>query len=641
MAKNDKKMYSIMFSIGGELSKTFTNATFEANHKIKKLNADFKKSQMSSFAHQQKIAMNHLNKSSRDLGKAWGNLVAPIKKLGILSAGASVAMFAIANSTAKAGDDAIKTAKKLGITTEAFSSLNYAASQSGVSGEEFSTSLKKLNQTMMQASRGSKEAELAFRRAGVSIYDNTGKLKSADALMLEISNTFAKMPEGVYKADLAMAIFGKSGANMVPLLEQGSDAIKKQRERAHQLGIVLSEEAGRNASKFRTNLTDLIGAFTGFKNILGNAVIPLFSNLMEKMVNWWIINKEFVSVKIHEYLVKFESYLPMIKNGLISIRDKVKDFIDSMGGFEGVITKAGKLLGLLNRLKFIIIGIMLLTPFVNFVKSLVLVIKVMAMVKWIQMIKSIKLVGLALVKTGVGLKAFGLGFLKVSAIMLASPITWIIAGVVALGVAVYLLIKHWDKVKVFFANLWQKVKEVFFNAWEFIKNIFFNYHPYGLIYKHWDKITEFFKGLWEGVKNSFSSAWDFIKGIVDKVAGAVSKVTGFVGKLNPFKSKDGKETVEIPAYANGGIVNRPTFAMVGEAGPEAIIPLNRPNRANELLNKAGLVSNNKSSFVFSPTINISGNVDEIVVRDSISDLKRQFEKWINEREHNQRRVVLV
>ena len=41
-------------------------------------------------------------------------------------------------------------------------------------------------------------------------------------------------------------------------------------------------------------------------------------------------------------------------------------------------------------------------------------------------------------------------------------------------------------------------------------------------------------------------------------------------------------------YANGGIVTGPTVAHVGEAGPEAIIPLTRPGRARSVMNAAGL-----------------------------------------------------
>lgn len=55
----------------------------------------------------------------------------------------------------------------------------------------------------------------------------------------------------------------------------------------------------------------------------------------------------------------------------------------------------------------------------------------------------------------------------------------------------------------------------------------------------------------------------------------------------------------IPQYADGGIVSRPTLGLVGEAGPEAIIPLSNPARAAEVMNEAGL-----SGMAGSPVVNV-------------------------------------
>lgn len=95
---------------------------------------------------------------------------------------------------------------------------------------------------------------------------------------------------------------------------------------------------------------------------------------------------------------------------------------------------------------------------------------------------------------------------------LASPIFWIIAGIVALGAAVYLVYKNWGSIKDWFVKLWNGVKNSFLIAWNFIKNIFLNYTPHGLIIKHWDKISGFFVGLWNKVKNIFKSFMAFVLG---------------------------------------------------------------------------------------------------------------------------------
>ncbi len=143
-----------------------------------------------------------------------------------------------------------------------------------------------------------------------------------------------------------------------------------------------------------------------------------------------------------------------------------------------------------------------------------------------------------------GLKAFGKSILSAipkvlafSATLLASPITWIVLGVIALGAAVYFLIKHWDKVTAFFKKLWSGIKKIFKVAWDWIKGLFLKYTPAGLIIKHWDKISAFFSKLWNGIKKAFKVAWDWIKGLLLKYtpAGLVikhwSKIAAFFRRL--------------------------------------------------------------------------------------------------------------
>lgn len=98
-----------------------------------------------------------------------------------------------------------------------------------------------------------------------------------------------------------------------------------------------------------------------------------------------------------------------------------------------------------------------------------------------------------------------------TAALLANPITWVIAGVIALAASVYLILKNWKVISAFFTRLWQSVKQIFSDAWQWIKNMFLNYTPYGLIFKHWSKIVAWFSGIWKKVKSIFSGAWEGIK----------------------------------------------------------------------------------------------------------------------------------
>ncbi len=97
--------------------------------------------------------------------------------------------------------------------------------------------------------------------------------------------------------------------------------------------------------------------------------------------------------------------------------------------------------------------------------------------------------------------------------LLTNPIGLVILAVVALAGIVYLVIKNWDTIREFFADLWDGVCHIFQTAWEWIKDMFYNYTPLGLVITHWEEIKGFFSGLWDSVKEIFTAAWEGIQTI--------------------------------------------------------------------------------------------------------------------------------
>jgi hypothetical protein len=112
-----------------------------------------------------------------------------------------------------------------------------------------------------------------------------------------------------------------------------------------------------------------------------------------------------------------------------------------------------------------------------------------------------------------------------------------------------------------------------------------------------------------GVQNAFGNAWSAIKSVINTVADAIQNVMNKVsaatsaigGLLSKAKGIGGFKLTDLVPHANGGIVTSPTPALIGEAGPEAVIPLNRPARAAEIMRQAGL-----SGVGGGVTINVNG-----------------------------------
>lgn len=94
-------------------------------------------------------------------------------------------------------------------------------------------------------------------------------------------------------------------------------------------------------------------------------------------------------------------------------------------------------------------------------------------------------------------------------LLLGNPVLLAIALIIT---GVYLIIKHWSKIKAFFIRLWEGIKRVFRVVWKVILDILLA--PIRALMWMWKKISSFFSGLWNGIKNIASSIWEGIKHII-------------------------------------------------------------------------------------------------------------------------------
>lgn len=225
-------------------------------------------------------------KNSQSNLAAFGSAVAT--GMAAAAAAAAVAAVAIGAAMQRTIDDMdklSKTSQKLGIPVEQLSALAYAADLSDVSFEALSKSVGKLNKTMVEAAaKPTSEAANAFRALGVSVTASSGRLKSSDAVMAEVADRFAGLKDGAGKTAVAMAIFGKSGADLIPLLNGGRDALKEMSEEATAFGAIVSTKAAKEAEAFNDNITRLGYAVKGVFVQSVSAVLPTLVEMSNRMV---------------------------------------------------------------------------------------------------------------------------------------------------------------------------------------------------------------------------------------------------------------------------------------------------------------------------------------------------------------------
>lgn len=220
-----------------------------------------------------------------------GMLGSVLGKLGPagLIAGASIAalgvgMTALVLPVVRAGDEFFKLSQKTGVSVEALTALDYAAKLSDVTTEGLTKALQKLSIAMFDTQVNGDEGSAALKALGVSATDVHGQIRPTEAVLLDLAEKFARMPDGADKAALAVKLFGKEGLAIIPFLNQGREGITALMEEAQRLGLVMSEDVARASEVFNDNLTRLSAIFEGVQRQIGAAVIPILADFTEQVI---------------------------------------------------------------------------------------------------------------------------------------------------------------------------------------------------------------------------------------------------------------------------------------------------------------------------------------------------------------------
>lgn len=199
------------------------------------------------------------------------------------------ALAAFVKTSIDAADAATKSASAVGLAVEEYTALQYAAELAGVGTAELDAGLSKLNRTIDAAANGGQAQVELFDRVGVSVLTAAGKVKTGDQVLAELADRFQQMPDGVQKSAIAMELFGRSGAKLIPLLNGGAAGLEELRKEAEALGLVISGEASAQAEVFNDNLSRLGKAGAGAGNQIAAEMLPSLVDLSQLLVD---VNKE-------------------------------------------------------------------------------------------------------------------------------------------------------------------------------------------------------------------------------------------------------------------------------------------------------------------------------------------------------------
>lgn len=326
------------------------------------------------------------------------------------------------------GEAIYKGSLRAGMSVEEWQRMKYVAEQSGVAIESLEGASAKLNKQIGDAAAGkNKGLSSLLKHLRIDTRDANGQLRSSIDMLPQLADAFARNKNPVVQARMGMALFGKSWQEMMPLLMEGSAGIEANLERFKRLKGVLSLDDVKGAKELGDKFKDLEMVTKGFQNTIAKELVPVLGPLVEDIVQWGVANKKLISLRVKEVVKDMVAWA------------KGVDWAKVAQGAQGLASGIGTLVGWLGGAK-------------NALIALVVFMNAGAIMAMFQMGGAVlRLVGF--------LGGPLLGVLRaVWALMMANPISLLIAAVVGLGVIIY---QNWDNIVGYISSAWDRIKAVF------------------------------------------------------------------------------------------------------------------------------------------------------------------------------------
>lgn len=287
--------------------------------------------------------------------------------------GVEKAVKSTVNAYKNAAAEASKLSRLTGLTAEGASRLGFAARETGVDMDDFTKAMGLLSKNLNNADKAqtvlTKTHHLAIEQVprlvkghieyvaqlknvtdvqkkvvpgtqslGFALRDATGHLKPLDELLPKIADKFKNMQNGPEKTALALKLFGRNGAALLPFLNKGAEGLAAFAEEADKLGITMS---GKDVDAYRQYVAaqrSFKAAIEGVKISLGRELFPVFAQWTQALAD----NGPMVAGYARELGQKIG---PAAQRAATAIKDLAQGFKDGTGAggeLRGVLENAGR-----------------------------------------------------------------------------------------------------------------------------------------------------------------------------------------------------------------------------------------------------------------------------------------------------------
>lgn len=549
------------------------------------------KGQLQSIGNVKLRAASEQLKAIGSKATAAGHAMAGVSRAGAVLAAAIGALSVKAGEWA---DDLNTLQKKYRINTKQLQLYAAAANLVDVDVETITKSHVKLNKSMSQAQKGSKTQSEAFKKLGISITDADGNLRDSDEVWQETIEALGGISNESERDALAMDLFGKSASELNPLIEDGGEAYKNLSDTMEKYGLdFLDQDTLDKANEFNDKLDTIKAVGLLAFQTLGAKLAGVLAPALDKVVK-----------AIGEFAKWFTNLNPVVLAVIGGIGALVAAIAPLLLLFGALASAAGAVAGVLAGISLPIVAVVAAVaalgaafaaayakckPFREAVNEIAQTVATTASAAF-------KAIAAEVVKLWNDVKALASELMK----ELGPVFKWLVP-----------IIKFVAKVLI--NNLKRNIQFVIGVLRTFVAVIRGLVGPVKMAFTTiasaatavYTKVKGAFGKIKEAITHPFETAKNVVKGIVDKLKSFFPIHFGkiFSGlKLPHFTVKGGKFPFgvagkgEVPKwdvswYAKGGIFQRPNVIGVGEAGPEAVLPLDKFWRKLDEMQMGGMVVN--------------------------------------------------
>lgn len=186
-----------------------------------------------------------LQRTFTNAGRAIGGALAAV---GVGLSAQAVASWV--GNAIKAADAANDLATRIGVSAESISRLSVAAKLSDTNLGALQNAFAKLAKTQLEAAAGGQEQLALFRAMGVEFKNVDGTLRNSEDVLRDVADVFKNLGEGPERTALALKVFGRAGAELIPFLSGGSAELDRFAKLSDSLGITISTKTAKAAAEF-------------------------------------------------------------------------------------------------------------------------------------------------------------------------------------------------------------------------------------------------------------------------------------------------------------------------------------------------------------------------------------------------------